>query len=78
MVCFGWLSPTAITFIVIVDILGPKFELEENMFSVGTSIEEFFRALVIGELSLFNMLFIPSFVCTNPFLCKNVFGNARF
>jgi len=40
MVCFDQLNPIAITFVATIDFVGPKLELEENMFSVGASIEE--------------------------------------
>ncbi len=39
MVCFDWLNPTAITFVVVVDFARLEFELEENMFGAGVSIE---------------------------------------
>jgi hypothetical protein len=40
MVCFDYLNPITITLVVIVYFVGPKFELEENMFGMGCSIEE--------------------------------------
>jgi hypothetical protein len=40
MVCFDWLNPTTITSVVVVDFARLEFELEENMFGVGASIEK--------------------------------------
>ncbi len=68
MVCFDWLNPTAITLVVVVNFVGPKFELEKNMFGVGVSIEEPSRTLIIGELSLFKRFSIPSSVCRSTSL----------
>jgi hypothetical protein len=51
MVCFEWLNPSGITIITIVDDVG--LELEKNMFGIGTSIEESYQTLIIGELSMF-------------------------
>jgi hypothetical protein len=65
MVCFDMLNLEFGTFaIATIDVIGPK--LEENMFRVGASIEESSQALVIGELSLFKRLSIPSFACVDP------------
>jgi len=40
MVCFDQLNPIAITSIVAIDFARLELELQENMFSVGASIEE--------------------------------------
>jgi len=65
MVCFDLLNPDVGTStIATIDVIRPK--LEENMFGVGTSIEESSQTLVTGELSLFKRLFIPSSTCANP------------
>lgn len=38
-VCFDQLNPNAITFVVVVNFIGSKLELEENMFSVGFQLK---------------------------------------
>jgi hypothetical protein len=43
-----------------------EFELEENMFGVGGSIEEYSWTLVIGKLSLFKRFSILSSSCVDP------------
>jgi hypothetical protein len=65
MVCFDRLNLVASTF-AIATIYVARLELEENLFGVGASIEESSQALVIGELSLFGRLSIPSFACAYP------------
>jgi hypothetical protein len=51
MVSFDWLNPTTTnTHITTIEVFGE--DLEENMFGVGTTIEESLHALVIGELFL--------------------------
>jgi hypothetical protein len=42
-------------------------EEETNMFSVGASMEETSRTLVIGELFLFQIVDILPSMCANPF-----------
>jgi hypothetical protein len=45
------------------------FQIEEednNMFNVKAYMEEFPRALVIAELSLFRRLYIPPSMCVDP------------
>ncbi len=65
MICFDMLNLEFGTFaIATIDVIGPK--LEENLFGVGASIEESSRTLVIGELSLYKRLSIPSFACVDP------------
>ncbi len=66
MVCFDQLNPIANTSIAIVDFVGLEFELEENMFGVGGSIEEYSWTLVIGKLSLFKRFSILSSSCVDP------------
>ncbi len=39
---------------------------ENNMFDIGALMEKISHALVVGELSLFQELFISSFMCANP------------
>jgi hypothetical protein len=43
-----------------------EFKLEKNMFGAGVLNEESSWALVIGELSLFKRLSIPSSTCVDP------------
>jgi hypothetical protein len=65
MTCFYWLNP-------IVEecrINEPNEQLEDdiNIFGVGTFVEEFSQALVIGELSLFRRLHVPRIACEDSF-----------
>jgi hypothetical protein len=76
--CFEQLNLIAITSVATCEFVGPEFELEENMFSVGASIEQSSQTIIIGELSLFKRLSIPSFACVDPSLCKIKFDNSRF
>jgi hypothetical protein len=39
MMCFDQLNPIAITFIVAIDFVRSKFELEKNMFNVGFQLK---------------------------------------
>jgi hypothetical protein len=43
MMCFERLNPTTITFVIIVDFVGPKFELEENMFNMGPQLRNLLK-----------------------------------
>jgi len=61
MVCFEWLKTGGIAIITTIDDVG--FELEKNMFGMGNLIEESYRTLIIGELSMFRKLSISSSTC---------------
>jgi len=40
MVCFDWLNPTTITFVVAIDFARLEFKLEKNVFGAGVLNEE--------------------------------------
>jgi hypothetical protein len=67
LIIFEWLNPTIQAHaIVIIDELVIEGEGEKNnMFDIGASMEKNSHALVVGELSLFQGLFIPSSMCVN-------------
>jgi hypothetical protein len=46
---------------------GDSNEKDNNIFGVGTSMEEASRALVVGELSLFRRLYVTPTTCVDPF-----------
>lgn len=46
------------------------FQIEKqdnNMFNVGTSMEEYSQTFIIVEFFLFQRLFIPQSMCVDPF-----------
>ncbi len=51
-----------------IDGLPIEEEKETNMFGVGAFVKKSSRALVIGELSLFQRLAIPPSMCANPLI----------
>ncbi len=61
--CFDQLNPTANASIAIVDVV--RLDLEENMFDVRASIEEFFQVLITRKLFIFRRQSIPSSTCAN-------------
>jgi hypothetical protein len=56
----------AIKFVGFVLGFGDSIEKGNNIFGVGTSMEESSCALVVGELSLFKNLFITPVTCVDP------------
>ncbi len=79
MVCFETLNHTIET---CTSTNHDDLEERGNMFGVKTSFEQSSWALVIGELSLFKRLSIPSFAFKDPFLwwCNHEgqFSNVAF
>jgi hypothetical protein len=57
------MNPSSITIITTIDDV--VLEFKKNMFGMGTSIEESYRTLIIGELSMFRRLSISSSTCAN-------------
>jgi len=67
---FEVLNPTieacAIEVVGYVVGFGDSIEKDNNIFGVGTSMEESSHALVVGELSLFKRLSISPTTCVDP------------
>jgi len=63
MVCFEQLNLSIV--VVVTTTNDEKLELEENMFRIGASIEEYSQALVTTKLSLFRKFSISSSACAN-------------
>jgi hypothetical protein len=62
MVCIYQLNLIANTSVVVaIDVV--RLDLEENVFSVGASIEKSFQTLVTNELSLFKRFFSFIYMC---------------
>ncbi len=66
IMCFERLNLNTIAYATTIDDVG--LELEENMFGVGASIEESFRALVIRKVFLF-IFFFCMWKSTNLVVC---------
>jgi hypothetical protein len=70
MIVFEVLNPTvqtcAIEVVGFVLGFGDSIEKDNNIFGVGTSMEESSCTLVVGELSLFKNLFITPITCVDP------------
>jgi hypothetical protein len=69
---FEILNPTISKCITIVAGFGYFIEKDNNIFGVGTFIEEFSHALLVGKLSLVIRLFITFVVCANPLVWSQI------
>jgi hypothetical protein len=66
MIVFEVLNPIVQACAIEVVGFGDSNEEDNNIFGVGTSMEEPSRALVVGKLSLFRRLYVTPTTCVDP------------